>query len=52
MANQLEILTDDILRADLAALVEAMNASTDPAERIELHAQIVHVRRILAGGGR
>lgn len=37
----------DQLRSDLAALVEAFNCEHDPAERVELHREIVVLRHRL-----
>ena len=38
---------DDVLADKLAALVESFNAANDPAERVELYAEILRLRALL-----
>lgn len=42
---------DDYLRDALSAAVEEFNATTDPARRVELHAEICRLRAQLEVGG-
>jgi hypothetical protein len=44
--------TDDLLREKLADVVESFNATVDPAERVELHAEISRLRLLLGAKGR
>ncbi len=39
----------DRLHEQLAALVEELNAATDPAERVDLHCEILRLRSELEG---
>lgn len=39
--------TDGLLHERLASAVEAFNAATDPAERVEIHAEMTRLRAIL-----
>jgi hypothetical protein len=42
---------DDVLRERLAAAVEELNASTDARERVQLHAEVTRLRRLLRQDG-
>lgn len=53
MSTQAELFlpqrpTDEILRERLADAVERANATTDSAERVELHGEIQRLRRVLS----
>lgn len=41
----------DQLHERLAAIIEDLNASNDPAERVELFAEITRLRRVLGREG-
>jgi hypothetical protein len=42
---------DDYAREQLAAAIEEFNATTEPARRVELHAEISRLRAQLGLGG-